>query len=180
MIIIINGSSGSGKTTAGKYLEEFGFERIITTTTREIREGEIKDSSYYFVTQEEFDSKEFIEKSVYAGNSYGTTTEEVEKKLNAGKDIFAVLDINGVRAFKEKFGDIVKVIYLKTSGTKIRDRMKKRGDSTSKIIERIKFRNESLEQDNIRFADYVINNSFSEKYLKNKVEKAVSFFKTGK
>ena len=177
MILIINGSSGSGKTTIGEYLENIGWDRVITSTTREMRQGEINHKSYHFISLDEFNSREFIEKSCYSNNYYGTEVSEVEKYLNNGKDLFAVLDINGVKAFKAKFGDKVKVIYVKTSGNKVKRRMKMRGDSLGKIRERIKFRRESNEFENESFADIVINNNFSTKYLKKKVDEAIEKLK---
>lgn len=46
--------SGSGKTTIAHQLETHGFERLITTTTRSMREGEVNHHDYHFVSKEEF------------------------------------------------------------------------------------------------------------------------------
>ncbi|MDN6731768.1 MAG: guanylate kinase, partial [Atopostipes suicloacalis] len=47
-IIILVGPSGSGKTSIGKVLEEKSIPRLITTTTRKARVGEIDGRDYYF------------------------------------------------------------------------------------------------------------------------------------
>lgn len=168
MIIIINGPSGSGKTTLGNYFEKLGLKRIVTSTTRPIREGEIEDVSYHFLSKTEFMSKERIEESLYSGNYYGVTKEEVDKNLSLCGVTFAVLDINGVNAFKKKYGSEVKVIHITASKTKVKDRMKKRGDSVKSIIDRIRFRNTTKEDENVSEADFIIYNNFDNKYLEKK------------
>ena len=58
MIIILVGRTASGKTTLAKELENRGFERIITYTTRLKRPGEIDGVDYHFVSKERFDLME--------------------------------------------------------------------------------------------------------------------------
>lgn len=57
--IIITGPMASGKTTLAKYLEkEYGFTRIITYTTRPMRDGEQNGVDYWFVDDNTFDTME--------------------------------------------------------------------------------------------------------------------------
>lgn len=74
-IIVIVGGSGSGKTTIAHQLETHGFERLITTTTRSMREGEVNHHDYHFVSKEEFKNLDKIEESEYGGNHYGIIRE---------------------------------------------------------------------------------------------------------
>lgn len=54
-LIIICGATGSGKTTIQNYLaSKYGFERVITHTTRAPRKGEEDKKDYYFESEESF------------------------------------------------------------------------------------------------------------------------------
>ena len=48
-IVVLVGGSGSGKTTIAHELEKKGFRRLVTTTTRPKREGEVDQVDYFFV-----------------------------------------------------------------------------------------------------------------------------------
>lgn len=55
--VVLVGGMASGKTTLAKHLEIYhGFERIITYTTRPIRDGEIDGIDYHFRTPREFEN----------------------------------------------------------------------------------------------------------------------------
>lgn len=166
MILILNGPSGSGKTELGNYFSELGINEIISTTTREPRVGEIDGVDYHFVSKEEFLKLNRIEESIYSGNYYGVTKEEVDKKVINGETAFAVLDINGVKAFKELYGDLVKVIYLKVSRSKMEKRMRLRGDSWENIIKRLKNSTRIGEGKNYLHADFIIDNNDDLKSLR--------------
>ena len=47
-IYIIVGKTCSGKTTVMKNLEDFNFSKMITSTTREPRVGEVHGVDYFF------------------------------------------------------------------------------------------------------------------------------------
>lgn len=167
MIIIINGPSGSGKTTLGEYFKELGLEELVSTTTRPPRPGEVDGISYHFVTEAEFLAADRLEESVYSGHHYGVTRQEVEAKVRDGRSAFASLDINGVKRFKEIFGDEVLVIYLRVSRTTLKKRMARRGDSLENIRKRLDFHRATREDLNEQYADYVIYNHDSIRNLKN-------------
>lgn len=105
MILILCGPTASGKTTAQKELcEEYGFNRVVSYTTREPREGEKFGVDYYFVTEDKFVNmivnKEFVESTVYSGNRYyGTSIDSI--KDAATKDYVAVMTPSGARRVKK-------------------------------------------------------------------------------
>lgn len=54
-IFVVSGPSGSGKETAINYLmNTHGVDRVVTLTTRKIREGEVPGEQYEFVDDAEF------------------------------------------------------------------------------------------------------------------------------
>lgn len=136
-IVVIVGGSGSGKTTVSDKLQEYGFNRLITTTTRPMRKGEINHVHYHFVTKEEFWKIPKIEHSEYVGNFYGLSKIEIETKLKKYDYLVIVMDRNGASAMKKAYGDIVTVVFLTISPEEMERRMRQRGDSEEKIQERL-------------------------------------------
>lgn len=157
-IYLIIGPSGAGKTTLAQYLKVFGVPELISHTTRQPRPGEIDGHTYYFVTQEQFDSIEMIESTVYNDNSYGTSKAEVERVLSSSGSAFAIVDKTGVEQFKAIYGDSVKVIYIYVPVKLAAERMRARGDSEDAIADRIRHAFRSGEFDNLGIADYCIVN----------------------
>ena len=81
-MIVLAGPSASGKTEVAKYLaSHFNLTKIITTTTRPMRKGEVNGRDYFFVTIEKFnemvENDEFVEYTVYNGNMYGSTKDQI-------------------------------------------------------------------------------------------------------
>lgn len=169
MIIIIHGPSGSGKTLAGEYLKTLGVEELVSHTTRKKRPGEIHGQAYYFVDYLEFASTKKVEQSVYAEAHYGVSEKEVIKK-HKKNPVFAVTDLNGVKAFKERFKDEVVVMEIRTSPRKMRERMEKRGESKETIRQRMKvFLEERSKKQKIK-SDYIIDNNHSKKRFFNQIK----------
>ena len=113
MNFVIVGKSGSGKTEICKILtEQFKYEKIVTYTTRPIRNGEINGIDYNFVSLEEFqkmlEEGKFAEYFV-AGNGwhYGTAKEDF-----SGDDKIIILTPSGLEKIKEN-GINIKSFYVK-------------------------------------------------------------------
>ena len=55
-MIVLSGASASGKTEVAKMLaKKYGITKVVTTTTREKRNGEIHGKDYFFVSKNEFE-----------------------------------------------------------------------------------------------------------------------------
>ena len=78
-IYCLLGKSGSGKSTIEKLLEKKGLKRIVSTTTRPMREGEIEGIDYHFVNEWEFynfsEQGNFLERSSYNNWRYAIDKE---------------------------------------------------------------------------------------------------------
>ena len=160
-ILLLLGPSGCGKTTLGQKLAEVGIPELISHTTRAMRKGEIPGRSYHFVTPEEFEQIPMIESVCYAGKRYGISYTEVESKLKEYSQVFAVVDINGVRCIKEAFGDLVTVCFIQADEEILATRMRNRGDAEELVQQRLTYMKEHAEADNHRYADVVIDNTQS-------------------
>ena len=81
-MIVLSGASASGKTEVAKMLaSKYGITKVITTTTRPMRVGEVDGRDYFFVTKEQFEqmirNDEFVEFTIYNGNYYGSTKAQI-------------------------------------------------------------------------------------------------------
>ncbi|GEK91975.1 guanylate kinase [Alkalibacterium kapii] len=138
-IIVIVGPSGSGKTTLGEELSKLGYPKLVTTTTRKEREGEIDGVDYYFRNKEDLDPDNFIEQTIYNGNLYGLTKAEVQKALIHHPIVHVSLDKNGAKAMQAVYPDETFVVFVHVSEEEMKKRMRARGDKESKISDRIEF-----------------------------------------
>lgn len=98
MLLVICGKSATGKTTLKQYLvENYGYDPVITCTTREQRIGEVNGEDYDFVCLDEFnkmiDNEELIEYNFFVKGWYGTKKENIN--LNTNQII--ILEPNGIK-----------------------------------------------------------------------------------
>ena len=104
-ILTITGPTGSGKTEFLKILcEKYPIVKMVTTTTRPPRPGEVEGVDYYFVTEGQFlaaiAANEFVEHVTYEGKYYGTSSLECQRIIDSGKTPAVILDPKGVSAFR--------------------------------------------------------------------------------
>lgn len=111
-IIALVGKSASGKSTIERILEGMGYKRIISTTTRPIREKEIKDIDYHYISDEEFKQKlennEFAENTQYRDWFYGADKSEFE----TDKNCVITIEPHGLKQLQESLGDRIIPIYI--------------------------------------------------------------------
>lgn len=105
MIITLVGPSGSGKTSISHTLKQkYGFEEIVSYTTRQPRSGEKDHVDYHFITNQKFNLMKsqglFAEYDEYSGSrQYGSTKMSYLPKKD-GENIVAVLTPAGIRQIK--------------------------------------------------------------------------------
>jgi guanylate kinase len=113
VLLVLAGPAGSGKSTLCDRLvaEDSSFHRVITTTTRAPRQGEINGVHYHFFTPAEFERKvtagEFLEwawvhgiPGVHTERRYGTLAASVLQPLAAGQNLVMSVDVQGVESFR--------------------------------------------------------------------------------
>lgn len=123
MIIVLLGASGSGKSTIENELAtHHGFEKIISYTTRQPRNGEINGKDYNFTNNNIFE--EMIKNEVLAeydeysqGRLYGTLKSDYQ---NGNKVV--VLTPNGLRQLKQNCSNdnIFTVLVNASLGTRVK------------------------------------------------------------
>ena len=179
-LICLLGPSGSGKTTIARYMkEELEFVEIVTSTTREPREGEIDGITYYYVDEDEFDELNKIEEVEYSGNKYGFTKKEVDYKLNNFDKVLCIVDRHGIEQLKKIYGDIIKVVYVYSNPTECFERLKRR-DDLMKAMYRITYANNNGEFKNHDIADHVLENEDGKLYMiKNDIKDIIEIENDG-
>lgn len=99
ILYIFVGPSGSGKTTSvNKILKNNpDIKKLVSSTTRKKRTGEIDNFDYYFY--DDFDSflnEKYIEYNKFDNNLYGLNIKELETK-NIYKKLLFISDPNGYK-----------------------------------------------------------------------------------
>lgn len=104
MFVVLSGTTCSGKSAISDELtQQHGFARIVTTTSRPKREGEVDEWSYNFVSPSEFEELKkqgaFLETNKHGGYEYGL---RMDKIADLPKDQNAVLIVepNGYKKVK--------------------------------------------------------------------------------
>lgn len=158
--VCIMGRSNSGKSTVEKTLEQMGFKRSISYTTKEpqIRDGvkEKNGDAYRFVTRDKFmklvESGKIIEHAEYNGNLYGTP------RPHGAKRYVAVVELSGYKKLKEIYGDQVTGFYLKCDEDTAIQRAILR-DSSDELIKKRKQSDEAMLSEMETTADIIIDSN---------------------
>lgn len=155
-LFIISGPSGAGEDSIIEGLKKyFPIERVITTSTREMRPGETQGNPYWFISREEFvarrDKGEFVEwAEQYNGNLYGVTKEEIERVQNSGKVGTWKIDYKGVINAKKIFPEIPAIFVTVPDLKTLEDRIRQRDNiSEAYIQERMEYTKEWMQHADI-------------------------------
>lgn len=119
-IIVISGFSGAGKDTIAKSIHDlYGFNFVVSHSTRPIRPNESQGDPYIFISDNEMCSmafnNELIEGRCYKtidGNWFYAVHKD---QIKNNKPYVVVLDILGYREFKKHFGNRVFGIFIDVS-----------------------------------------------------------------
>lgn len=175
LLIVVSGPSGAGKDTICQKLikENSNIWMSISMTTRKPRLLEKDGVDYFFVSSEEFENKindnTFLEYASYNDNYYGTPKDKVEEKLNEGKDVILVIDINGAINIKKIIPSALFIFIMPPDMETLKNRLiGRKTESKDKVVQR--FITAYNEVNNYKKYNYVVVN--------DKVEDAVNKVKS--
>lgn len=152
LLLVLAGPAGSGKSTLCDrlVLERPEFARVVTTTTRPPREGEIDGVHYHFFPPEEFrrrvSANEFLEWAQVHGDNdrrlYGTLKSSVLEPLARGQNLVMSIDVQGVESFRHVAqGDAalrrsLTTIFIRVERERLVARMRARAQDNEEEIAR--------------------------------------------
>lgn len=147
ILFVLSAPSGTGKSVITKKLLAMdpNIFLSISVTTREPRTHEVDTSDYRFVSEQNFEEMirrdGFLEwaKPLRGSARYGTPKPEVERNLNAGRDVLLEVDWQGLRQVVEKAAvDVVSIYILPPSLDEVERRLRERGqDAPAEILRRL-------------------------------------------
>ena len=151
LFVVIAGPAGSGKSTLceGLVTSGLGFSRVITTTTRAPRPGEVNGVHYHFLSPEEFDARlardEFLEWAwVHGDRRYGTLAASVLEPLGRGESLVANVDVQGVASLRAAcarhplLARSLVTIFIELDHAQLVERIRNRGtDDEAEIARRM-------------------------------------------
>lgn len=144
-LYIVAAPSGGGKTSLVRNLITTldDIEVSISHTTRSMRPGEQNGVDYFFVSEHEFiqmvNDNAFIEHAQVFNHLYGTSVEQIKRRLQQGIDIVLDIDWQGAEQIRHTFPDAVSIFIVPPSLDELKQRlMNRRQDKDEVISDRMK------------------------------------------
>ena len=104
-LVTLTAPTCAGKNFLLEALVKIGFERIVSTTDRAPRAGEVEGVHYNFISTEQSRLLEvnnmFAELVTYNGTRYGVTHAEMNRKMTGSKPPVVILEPCGLRIYSE-------------------------------------------------------------------------------
>lgn len=142
LLFVVSAPSGTGKTTVIERLVEIcpDLARSRSYTSRAARAGERDRVDYNFIERLEFEARiqagGFLEWADVFGNLYGTSREDTETLLAAGKDVVLVIDVQGAAQVRARVPEAVGVFLLPPSFAVLEARLRGRCQDDESAIRR--------------------------------------------
>ncbi len=167
---MISAPSGGGKTTLIQALlqKNSQIQSVVTHTTRPMREGEINDTHYHFVSVHQFEgmihNHELIEWAHVYDQYYGTSKAAIDKVLKENKTPILNIDWQGAQNVRKLYSERALMIFiLPPNLSELETRLKARGDSNESIARRLASAEEEITH--AEEYDHVIVNDHFEQAL---------------
>ncbi len=141
-LFILSAPSGAGKSTLCRaLLDHFNdLQYSVSHTTRSPRKGEQAGIDYHFISPAKFEQMiargQWAEWARVHGNYYGTSAEEIETHLAAGRDVLLDIDVQGAAQILKRYPDSISIFILPPSMDTLKTRLKKRGTDSPETIEK--------------------------------------------
>lgn len=169
-VFILSGPSAVGKTTVWETYKSARpdtlIEKVVTTTSRAMRPGEIDGVHYHFWDTANFTraihaKNELIEYAAVHGNYYGSTFAELERIVALGKKPLYIIDPQGMVHLKpvlEDAGYAVTSVFLEPpSMEELKERLIGRGVNSPEDLA-TRYANAIVEMEERHFYDISIVN----------------------
>ena len=143
VMLVLSSPSGAGKGTLSRLLldTDRDIDLSVSVTTRGRRPSEVDGVHYHFITVARFEAMkaagELLESAEVHGNFYGTPIEPVERAIAAGRDVLFDIDWQGAVQVRDRMPeDTVAIFILPPSMGELRQRLQRRAEDASDVIEK--------------------------------------------
>jgi guanylate kinase len=142
LLFVVSAPSGTGKTTVVEELVKVvpGLELSRSYTSRPRRSNERDGVDYNFVSREDFEQRifrgEFLEHADVFGNYYGTCRVETEARLESGRDLMLVIDVQGARQVRSQLPSTVGIFVMPPSFQILEQRLRQRSQDSDAAMAR--------------------------------------------
>ena len=169
LLFVVSGPSGTGKGTICKVIQnDDNIFLSVSTTSREIRPGEVDGETYNYTSKENFEKMiaegEMLEWAEYDGNYYGTPKETVKKMLSEGKNIILEIEVQGALKVQQIFPETKMIFVVPPSMSELKKRLVERGREDEERINArlLRAKEELLLSDRY---DYIVVNDVLERCI---------------
>jgi len=141
ILLVVSGPSGVGKSSViDAVLERTGATFSVSATTRSPRPGEVDGEDYWFVDHQAFSdlvaSGGMLEWAEYGGYRYGTPRAPVVETLTDGTHVILDIENDGAHQVKQAYPAATLVFLMPPSRAELEHRLRARGDTADRDIER--------------------------------------------
>ncbi|MCT2194317.1 guanylate kinase [Paenibacillus phoenicis] len=160
-VIIITGTSGSGRKSIAKQLStDLGLPYVLPYTTRAIRTGERDGEHYRFIAEADFQAmasrQEFSQSVRLERGSYGIAERDLSEALEQYGAAVVVVNHEGMQTLRKRFGPQAIRIFLYVTKEDIRLREEREGAPPEVVEEYL--RNYSEQVIYKKESDYLLQN----------------------
>ncbi|HLX27914.1 MAG TPA: guanylate kinase [Casimicrobiaceae bacterium] len=142
VLFVVAAPSGGGKSSMVNALleREPGIRLSVSYTTRPPRPGESEGRHYHFIDVQTFEALrakgEFLEYAFVHGNWYATSATWLKAQVTAGQDVLLEIDWQGAAQVRRLIPDSVHIFILPPSLAALEERLMKRAQDASDVIEK--------------------------------------------
>jgi guanylate kinase len=142
LLIVISGTSGAGKDSVIKALQQRGLpiHFVVTATSRAKRPNEVEGVDYLFVTRQRFEemiaNDELIEHAVVYGEYKGVPRQQVMEALASGKDVVLRVDVQGALTLRRQFPQAVLIFLSAEDLQEVAARLENRSTEEAEELRR--------------------------------------------
>lgn len=174
-LVVVSGPSGAGKDTIVSRLLEKDecFSLSVSATSRAPRGEEVDGENYYFLTVEQFEEKinndDFVEYAKYGSNYYGTLKSDVQARIENGKTVILVIEVNGAANIKKMYPESLSIFIMPPSESVLEKRLRDRQtDSEEAILKRMDIAKTEISKS--KDYDYIVVNDELDKAVEDAYE----------
>lgn len=162
-VFILSGPSGVGKDSVLEHLQVAypSAKYVVTSTSREMRDGEKDGQHYVFLNRETFERQiaagEYIESEEVYGNLYGVPRQPILDGLSNGQHVIIKVDVKGAATLRGKIRHTVSIFLAPESMQSLLKRLRDRKTDKQKDLMK-RFHTSSEELKRASEFDYVVFN----------------------